>query len=456
MLPLAISISGRKLTFVRSTLFWSKTQLLHIVCIPIPTPQTAQRVSTVAGPDLPELPPGGPKFVLTQVKEMDRLISRIEKEDSYDMFRSEADPINKLKGTGTGSADAASGGGGGGGRGQPPRRRSRKGAGAGAASDDGMDIDIDHDGQEGGGGVKKEQLATEKGGMVPFKGGRTARGATRPRTPPPINLPQIRERFVSGNYLPAPGSYLIEPKKQPSESTSTAITPDPAATSSSTPADATAASNRSQKNENEKDKDKATTSRPRSRSASPLLQQGKEDKDVKEGVLALAGAAAGSEPASTSEQDKDKAKEKEKKEAVVVALTEDSCRLGPNAKLTFDYEPLLDWPGLRADVVGLATRLVQGAEDWRAEKEHARNQRRQRRRRRRCKGGGGGGSDGDEHASGQREGSRGGEEGENDEDDEGEEEEWVDEYLENARKFASTVEELVTKQLEKAEKDVRE
>lgn len=405
-------------------------------------------MSTVAGPELPELPPGAPKFVLTQVKEMERLISRMEKEDSYEMFRTEVDPIDKLKGAGEGGS-----GGEGGGQGQSPRRRPRKGAGA--TSDDGMDVD--DDGQEGG--VEKEQLATEKGDMVPFSdrgktNGRGFRGATRPSPPPPITLPQIRERFVSGHYLPAPGSYLIQ-SEESSETTPTAITATATASttatpcSSSTPADATAASKRSQK----KATAEATATASRSRSTSPLLQQAKEA--AKEAGLAL--ATAGSDPPQKKEE-KEKEKGKEAGTAVVVALTKDKGRLGPNARLTYDYEPLLDWPGLRADVVGLVSRLVQGAEDWRAEKEQARNQRRQKRRRRRCQAGGGGGGgssgngdgDGDENASGQKEREGGGEEEEGEDD----EDEGVDEYLESATRFSATVEDLVTKQLEKTEKEV--
>ena len=412
----------------------------------MPQPQAAaaeRRVSTAAGPQLPDLPPDASKFVVTQVKEMERLISRVEKEDSYEMFRTEVDPIDKLKGT----ADAACGGSAGG-RGQPPRRRPRKGAGAGVTSDDGMDVDEDEQGEE----VKKGQVVAGRGAMVLLSDREKA------RQPPPINIPQIRERFVNGHYLPAPGSYLIQPKESSETAASTAITSAAAAaaatastSSPSAPADATAAaaSRRTQnKDKDKQDKDKkdkaassTSTSGSRARSTSPLLQQAKE-----EATESKQGASV--ESKSASEQDRGKDNET----PVVVALNKDSGRLGPNAKLTYDYEPLLDWTGLRADVVGLVNRLVRGADDWRVEKEHARNQRRQRRRRRRCRGGGSAGS-GDGGNGAEREG--GGEEEEGDDDDDDDDgDEGVDEYLESARRFSSTVGELVTKQLEKTEKDV--
>ncbi|CAN0292268.1 unnamed protein product, partial [Ectocarpus sp. 8 AP-2014] len=73
--------------------------------------ETVARMSTsVTGPELPELAAGTPKFIHQQVKDMEKLISRIEKEDSYEIFRTELDPIEKLKGTEGAEGDEQNGG----------------------------------------------------------------------------------------------------------------------------------------------------------------------------------------------------------------------------------------------------------------------------------------------------------------------------------------------------------
>ncbi|CAN0120374.1 unnamed protein product, partial [Ectocarpus sp. 13 AM-2016] len=133
----------------------------------------------------------------------------------------------------------------------------------------------------------------------------------------------------------------------------------------------------------------------------------------------------------------------------VLPLTRDSGRLGGAAKLTFDYEPLLDWAGLRADIAGMVGRMVQWAEDWKSEREQEKNQRRQRRRRRRCRADGCG-TGGDAKGATQEAGG----EGEADEEDDDEEgEEHVQQNLEDAKQFLANADDLYSKHLERAERE---
>lgn len=527
--------------------FTGITQTNHIKNNCLLTVQSVERVATVAaGPELPELAPGTPKFILQQVKDMERLLCRIEKEDSYDMFRIARDPMDKLKGTGEyqqneGNGDAAGdpgaasewltpvrgrdsslggagvassgrglmaaksgqqqeagangvskrdspasnkkrtsasitdgddtsssgGGGGGGGRGQPSHKRPRKGAAAAIVAEGAMEAGEKKE------GAKAEQQATVEGDNAPLpdmeKKESEALGAA---TTPPINLPQIRERFVRGYYVPAPGSYLIlseEPAYGEANTTAVASSePDAtaAAASASTTKNRGTAAGAAGATAAKRPQKKASISR--SRSTCPPLP-------VKEGATTAvtvtvktppaAGAApntaattsssssssTGDDPTTTppSNEGRPVEAEKKQKDAAVLDLTRDSGRLGEEAKLTFEYEPLLDWAGLRADVAGVVSRMLKGADDWLAEKEKERIQRRQRRRRRRCRGGSGGGS-GDDSVGGQKEE---GEEG--DEDDEEDEDAGVQDYLERARRFSATADDFVMKQIERAEKDVR-
>ncbi|CAM9979423.1 unnamed protein product, partial [Ectocarpus fasciculatus] len=438
--------------------------------------ETVARMSTSAtGPELPELAAGTPKFILQQVKDMEKLISKIEKEDSYEIFRTDLDPIEKLKGTegaeddeqnggdangsgfewgatGRGRRPASSpgvggevgsgegapqssdrkragspvrgdGGSGGGGGGQPSRRRPRKGSSvavnggepaAAATAMAGADVptlprpspstavegamDVDSEGKADGEGHAK---TTGPNGVLL----KQSQHPVAPKTPP-INLRQIRERFVMGCYIPAPGSYLVQSQEAvPMEGeasgdqapllTSGDDDPTPAAAAAAADAAVAGASKRPRKR----------PSSSRSGSSSPPLpsQSPKEEateKAAKSPSPATAPGAAATKTASKP-TGRTSSSSLQTRPTPVLPLTRDSGRLGGAAKLTFDYEPLLDWAGLRADIAGMVGRMLQWAEDWKSEREKEKNQRRQRRRRRRCRAdGGGGGAGGDAKGNG--------------------------------------------------------
>lgn len=501
--------------------------------------QAVERVVTVAaGPELPELAPGTPKFILQQVKDMERLLCRIEKEDSYDMFRTARDPIEKLKGTGeyqedqenvggggnshamcgwlapergrdsglgggggrgltttasgqqqeagaNGEAkraspstdktsksspnangdDTGSSGGGGSGAGQASRKRPRKGAAA--AAEDAMEV------EEAKEDVKPEQQAMVKGDDVVLsdKEEKESAAALCTATKPPINLPQIRERFVSGYYIPPPGSYLILAEEPPYGEASTTATTYSGADGAAATASASTAKNRGtavgaagatavkrlqKKGSSSKSRPTCSpvpTKEEAKASAvtvqTPAAADNASKTTVTTSVSTSSPAAGGGVPPPSPCEEIPPVKEKQK-DATVLALTRDSGRLGEEAKLTFEYEPLLDWACLRADVAGMVSRMLKGAEDWQGERERERNQRRQRRRRRRCRGGSGGGSGDDSGGGGEKEEGEGGD----DDEEEEEEDEGVEDYLERARKFSATADDFVTKQIERAEKDV--
>lgn len=496
--------------------------------------------TVAAGPELPELAPGTPKFILQQVRDMERLLCRIEKEDSYDMFRTARDPIEKLKGPGAyqedqenvvgagnslsmwgwpspvRSRDSSSGGGGGGGgrglttsasaqqqeaganggskraspsadktatsapsangddagvsggegrgAGQTSRKRPRKGAAA--TTEGAMEV------EEVKEGVKPEQRAMVKGDDVVLldKEEKESAAALRAATKPPINFPQIRERFVSGYYVPAPGSYLILAEEPPyGEASTTGITPcgadaTAAAASASTAKKCGTVASAAGATAVKRPQKKGSASK--SRSTCPPVPTKEEPTAAAVAVQTPAAASTASKTTATTSapsssptgnlpspppsEETPLIKEEEKqKDATVLALTRDSGRLGEEAKLTFEYEPLLDWACLRADVAGVVNRMLKGAEDWQDQRERERNLRRQRRRRRRCRGGSGGGSGDDSGGGGEKEEGEVGDDDEEDEEDEG-----VEDYMERARKFSATAEDFVNKQIERAEKDV--
>lgn len=505
--------------------------------------------TTATGPELPELAAGTPKFIHQQVKDMEKLISRIEKEDSYEIFRTDLDPIEKLKGTegaqgdeqnagdanrsgfgwvaaGRGRKAAFSTGGGGGGvgsgdgapqssdrnqagspargdggtgdagRGQPSRRRPRKGSsvavneGEPAAAVAGADaptparpsaytavedaVDVNSEGKADGEG---NPATTGQNGVL-------LKEPQHPVTPkmPPINLPQIRERFVRGCYVPAPGSYLVQSQEavptgvEPSGVQAPLLTagqdgskppPSTAESKSSPTAAAAAPTTKTETTGGSAAVAGANSKRPRKRpstsrsgSSSPPLPSQPPKQEATEVVAKSPAPATASGNAVMKTASKPTGKtwsspSPQTRPTPVLPLTRDSGRLGGAAKLTFDYEPLLDWAGLRADIAGMVGRMVQWAEDWKAEREQEKNQRRQRRRRRRCRAdggsGGGGGTGGDAKGKAQEAGGEG--EAEEEEDDE-EGEEHVQQNLEDTKRFLANADDLYSKHLERAEREV--
>ncbi|CAN0292324.1 unnamed protein product, partial [Ectocarpus sp. 8 AP-2014] len=108
--------------------------------------------------------------------------------------------------------------------GQPSRRRPRKGSsvavngGEPAAAVAGADVPTPprrspSTAVEDAMNVDSEEKADEEGDLAATgRNGVLLEESQHPVKPkaPPINLPQVRERFVRGCYVPAPGSYLVQ------------------------------------------------------------------------------------------------------------------------------------------------------------------------------------------------------------------------------------------------------
>ena len=479
--------------------------------------QTVGRAATVTtGHELPELPPRTPKFIAQQVKEMEKVIGRIEREDMYEMFRINRDPVDLLKaavdaassvegqaslknaadagatvGTtrgwmapvrnrspnqrrstspprkfvpanaeltvGHGRRDAVGGwehpaekkrttspnarrgddGGGSHGRSASSRKRARKGA------DPPTVRRPSGDGEMGSLPPPLPPLLPSQSqpptlsqvakgtGQAPPQGvgNSTDWGKTlsvqksrqkQQQQWSPINLHQVRERFVSGHYIPPPGAYLYRDDSTSGEG-GTQPPPDSPApspiracevnTEKSSAKRSGAACKRSQK------KDPVTPSAqehppaapsaiaaPKIAAVTPSVVQEVITPLIARETSPLGELAEGKEP-----------------RVCEVALTRDAGRLAPAAKLTFDYEPLLDWEGLRADVAAMVNRMLRGAEEWRSEREA-------------------------DHGDGT--------EMECDDSTQDDFDEGIEEYVDKARRFLVVSEELVTRQLEKAEKEV--
>lgn len=466
--------------------------------------QTGGRAATVAtGHALPELPVGTPKFIIQQAKEMEKVIAKIEREDMYEMFRTKCDPIDLLKGT----VDAESSAEGEGNsadagasvvttrgwmapvRSKSPNQRSSASPSRGAVG--GWEHPVEkrrptcqnsRRGSDGGGGCggggrgrsAQSRKRPRKDAEVTPARRHSADGAVNkppPPTPPqvedrpldakelsdregtaslhgnrhhqqqqlqlhvhkseqkehqvpreercsPINLPQIRERFVGGYYVPPPGSYLHRADVAIGEGESQS--PDHAALTSTASVPGV---------------DVGKSSMKRSGTSCKRAQKKQPEASSQQNTLAAAVDATSPVPSKTTLTVMSEvmpppiAREPPPPDAeprvCEVALMRDSGRLGPGAKLTFDYEPLLNWEGLRADIETMVKRLLSGANEWRAESLAKTAMRTE------------GGVGGDESSDGEFD------------------EEGVEDYVEKARRFLSVSEELVTKQREKAEKEVQ-
>ena len=593
--------------------------------------------------ELPELPPGTPKFITQQAKDMERVIARIEKEDSYDLFRDGGDPIDNLIGSGGsdessgdsgaegeateviappvvgaaaadapaaaaasasptlgasstpaatrgwltparskspvhrqttpsspthavgagGSSDGDGGGNGdaggapvveggkadgvvggwetpadrrrptpateppggdgvgGGGRGTPSRKRPRKGAEAlaarkgssGSRSDSPPPLpprppppvnpmDVQEQGKSQGvleqgkcqgalTGIEQQQQQPLAATSLSENGASPQCKKTQlvPRRAVPMNLPQIRERFVSGHYLPLPGSYLCMTEAVGESGGATLD-----ASSTGAPATSTGLALKSAKPTSTSKisicAPKATNNDsitspppPRAPPEFPQLppqqrqqqqqqqqqQQEKEDTHGKKAAMTAAVAASASATAASLGATPDRSEASvatatvttlaagaaakgegetppsegappKPKVEPLVALTQDGGRLGEGAKLTFEYEPLLDWAGLRADLGEMVARMLRGAEEWRAEKKGT------------VGGKGCGGSGVGESSGGGARTDMEVDEEQREDDDESDSE--IEPYLEKAKRFLASAEDIVTKQQERAEKEV--
>lgn len=458
---------------------------------------------------------GTPKFIIQQAKDMEKVIAKIEREDMYEMFRTKCDPIDLLKGTvdaessaeGQGnSADAGasvvttrgwmapvrskspnqrssvspsrgavggwehpvekrrttcqnarrgSDGGGCGGRGRsaPSRKRPRKDAEVAPARRHSADEAVnrpppprplsppptppqiedrllnakelsDHEGTPSLHGNRHHHQQQQRQLHV-HKLEQKEHQVPRQERCSPINLPQIRERFVGGYYVPPPDSYLhradIAIGEGESQSpdhgalTSTASVPGVDVSKSSMKRSGTSCK-RTQKKQPEASSQQmtlaATVAAVDATSPAPSKTTLTVVSDVMPPPIAQEPPPPDA-PAGNAEP-----------RVCEVALTRDSGRLGPGAKLTFDYEPLLNWEGLRVDIETMVKRLLSEAKEWQIESLAKTTMRTE------------GGVGGDESSDGEFD------------------EEGVEDYVEKARRFLSVSEELVTKQREKAEKEV--
>lgn len=279
----------------------------------------------------------------------------------------------------------------------------------------------------------------------------------------PINLPQIRDRFVSGYYLPTPDSFLVRPEIiPPTMATRVDIGGDQSgkATACATGNHVSNADARPTAGD-KRGNSGATKGTPK---VEPIAQTSLSSTRSPQGD---SPGAAGGPPVTTENAAKTAtnaisdttvctvssaisavsirlnasakpsmlhAAGPEDNTRKTVVLTEDAGRLGPKAQLTFEYEPLLHWDALRSDVTSMVGRMERGAAEWRAGKQERGN------------------------SIGSSKWVIGAER-EEEADGEGEEEEpfddaSVDAYMVKVRRFLSASEELVTRQREKCEKEV--
>lgn len=242
----------------------------------------------------------------------------------------------------------------------------------------------------------------------------------------PINLPQIRERFVGGYYVPPPGSYLHRADAATGEGAGQS--PDPAAPTSTASVHGVDVGKPSMKRSGtscrraQKKQPEASSSQQNPLAATVTAVDTTSPVPSKNTLTVVSEVMP--PPIAREPPPPDEPADNAEPRACEIALMRDSGRLGPGAKLTFDYEPLLNWEGLRVDIETMVKRLLSGADEWRA-KSLAKAAM------------GTEGDVGDDELS----------DGEFDE-------EGVEDYVVKAKRFLLVSEELVTKQREKAEKEV--
>lgn len=188
------------------------------------------------------------------------------------------------------------------------------------------------------------------------------------RAPRPINLTELRARFMAGDYIPPPGSYLNPAAicDTPSEHGAAAV----AATGMAPPETSVKPKNsRSTPNSKRaRNKDGKITQRqqeegtPASAGGATAVGETATEATV---AAAPAQAAEGApvEPCNLSSlsSSSPSVAEPATEMAVVPAVPAQDPNVPSGKTLTFEYEPLLDWDLLHEDLKGMGKRLVDAA-----------------------------------------------------------------------------------------------